>query len=298
VLEKPRRDVWILEVSSFQLETSSRFCPDVGVLLNILPNHLDRHGTMASYTRCKAKLFAACGAGATGLVPLEWLEPMQVQSGAQLRWQTFGTSAQATAWYRDGWIHLADGLKVDIRGTLYDHAVTGAAAAAALLALQAFGVDAGHAVDALRDMEPLPHRLQWAGQIGDIPCYNDSKATNLAALQAAVLRSPAPVRLIAGGLPKQKDFTSVQEVLAERVCSVYLIGKASEEMFAAWSDCVPCRRCGTLDQALQSAAKDAQKGECILLAPGCASFDQFCNYAERGEHFIQSIQCLAEKKQK
>jgi UDP-N-acetylmuramoylalanine--D-glutamate ligase len=134
--------------------------------------------------------------------------------------------------------------------------------------------------------------MELVAELRGVRWINDSKATTLTALGAAVRMCGGPVRLIAGGLLKEKDLTSVKEVLAQRAAGVYLIGKASEEMAAAWSDVVPCSACDTLAVAVQKAWREARSGETILLSPGCASFDQFKDFEDRGERFRQLVRLL------
>ncbi len=122
---------------------------------------------------------------------------------------------------------------------------------------------------------------------------NDSKATNLTAMAAALRMTGGGVRLIAGGLAKESDFEFVRPVLAEKARGVYLIGQAAVAMAAAWADTVACQVCGTLEAAVAQAWRDAAPGECVLLAPACASFDQFRNYEERGNCFMKYVENLS-----
>jgi UDP-N-acetylmuramoylalanine--D-glutamate ligase len=127
--------------------------------------------------------------------------------------------------------------------------------------------------------------MQKLGEIGGVAYINDSKATNLAAMAAAIRGVGKGVHLVAGGLPKESDYTFVKEILAEPVRRIYLMGQASRSMYQAWNGVCPCVECGTLDEAFQAAKAAAKAGETILLSPGCASFDQFRSFEERGERF-------------
>ncbi len=285
----------VLEVSSFQLEIVDQFGPQVGLLLNILPNHLDRHGDMETYMEIKARLFARMGQEQTAVVPEDLARRMCELSGARTHWVTFGAGRTAEYRYDAGRIvHSGDRI-ADLSGTLFANDILGVTAAGVVAGLRALNVAERFAVDAARRFKPLPHRMQKVAQIKGVTFVNDSKATNLAALEAAVRMAAGRVRLIAGGLAKETDFKRVKEILAERVACVYLIGKSAEGMFSAWSASVPCNLCGTLDKAVQAAWSDAKPDETILLAPGCASFDQFRNYEERGETFVGHIGDLAEE---
>lgn len=297
-LEHKDLDWVVLEVSTFQLETVDRFRPDVGILLNIHPNHLDRHGDMATYTRLKARLFARTRPGDICLVHEPVLAETRSLSGGKGRWSSFGVSAGSDYRYERGWVWRGGKALADFRGTHFGNEVLGLAAAAVVGGLEACGAGPDGAVRAARTFKPLPHRMEPLGEIRGVSYVNDSKATNLSALAAALRMTPGRVRLIAGGLVKEKDFSFVKEMLAQRVQGVYLIGQASEEMASAWSDVVPCFRCQTLDAAVRKAGSDALAGETVLLSPACASFDQFRNFEERGQRFAGLVKDLAEEEAK
>lgn len=298
VLEQPVLDWLVLEVSTFQLETVDEFRPDVGILLNIHPNHLDRHGDMATYTRLKARLFSRTTAKDTCLVHEDLLAGVRRLSGGGGAWRSFGTSEHADYRYENGRVFRGGRAAADFTDTCFANDVLGLAAAAVVGGLDACGVGPEGAVRAARAFKPLPHRMELVGEIRGVRFINDSKATNLSAVAAALRMSRGKVRLIAGGLVKEKDFSFVKELLAQRVQGVYLIGQASEAMASAWSDVVPCFRCQTLDVAVRKAGGDALAGETVLLSPACASFDQFRNFEERGQRFAGLVRDLAEEEAK
>jgi len=180
-------------------------------------------------------------------------------------------------------------VRVSLDGTAFDNPVTGPAAAVAVATARQCAIRADAIEGAIAGFIPLAHRMQPVGTVRGVRYINDSKATNLNALQAALEMTSAPVRLIAGGQLKEKDLSFVKEVLKSRVVSVYLIGEAAHSMAIAWSDCVPCRICEDLGKALVVSAQDASAGDVVLLSPGCASFDQFRSYADRGEQFMHSV---------
>jgi len=297
---RQRRDLdWlVLEVSSFQMETSSFFRPDVGILLNINPNHLDRHGDMQLYTKLKARMFSAMTQADVGLVPLKLLKSIKAFAGGEGTWKTFGAGPKSDYRYDDGQVWADHRALADFRGTYFGNDVLGLAAAAVVGGLQACGVDPACAVRSAHGFKALPHRMELVGQSGGVRYVNDSKATNLSAMAAALKMTPGKARLIAGGLVKEKDFSFVKEVLVEKASGVYLIGQASEEMSSAWSDVVSCRLCGTIDVALRKARDEACAGETVLLSPACASFDQFRNYEERGDVFRKLVKDLVEEDSK
>ena len=183
----------------------------------------------------------------------------------------------------------------DLAGTRFANEVLGLAAAAVVAGIEVCGVAADCAVRSARAFVPLPHRMELIREIGSVKYVNDSKATNLTAMAAALRMTPGKTRLIAGGLVKEKDFNFMKELLAQRVLGVYLIGKATEEMALAWSDVVSCFPCGDLETAVRKAGHDARAGETVLLSPACASFDQYRNFEERGQHFVRVVQNLAEE---
>ena len=182
-------------------------------------------------------------------------------------------------------------------GSYFDNPVLSRNALAAIHLLCAAGVDAKTIRRAFLKFEPLPHRMQTVAEIGGVRYVDDSKATSIAALMAGVrmvpkpglLRSARNVRLIAGGLPKGDDPKIALPILTERVKKVYLIGQSAEVFSKAWSGAVDCEVCGALDRAVESAMRDAARGETVLLSPGAASFDQFANFGERGEAFARLV---------
>lgn len=295
VLEHRDLDWLVLEVSSFQLETATEFRPDIGLLMNIHPNHLDRHGDMSTYTDMKARLFARTNPSDTCLVPEQWLEELRRRSSGAGRWRTFGPSE--TADYRsNGGQVLRDGAVIaDLRNTKFGSPGMQDTACAVVAMVDSAGIDVRHAVAAASLFQSLPHRVQEIAVIDGVHYINDSKSTNLAAIEHALRVVAGPVRLIAGGLAKETDFKRLKEVLEDRVRTVYLIGNSAEQMFSAWSRDVSCVICNTLDEALQHAGNDAHAGEVVLFSPGCASFDQFRNYEERGEYFTRRVRDLAGK---
>ena len=137
----------------------------------------------------------------------------------------------------------------------------------------------------LRGFVPLPHRAEPVGEFGGVRYVNDSKATNLSAMVASIRMQDRPVWLIAGGRPKETDFSGAVPVLRERVRGVFLIGEAAAAMAAAWRAAVPCEDCGTLERAVAAARRAARPGEAALLAPACTSYDQFRAYPDRGAAF-------------
>lgn len=284
----PAPDWVVAEVSSFQLETTDRFAPDVGILLNLNPNHLDRHGTMDVYTRMKARLFRRMKADTLAVIPEDAPEPVRAAVPAGCRRRTFGLGPAADCRYASGRIE-GGRVPVEIGRTAFDNEVMGVTAAACVAAVEGCGVDPRAVGEAARAFERLPHRMQTVAVINGVSFVNDSKATNLAAMSAGLRMAGTNVRLIAGGLLKERDLDSVKKILVKQVRSVYVIGKYSQEMASAWQGAVPCAICRDLKDAVCRAWKEAKAGETILLSPGCASFDQFRSFEDRGEQFVRIV---------
>jgi len=263
------------------------FRADLALVLNVFPNHLDRHGSMEAYRRTKARIFGSSSvAGDASLIPFESLDRFRQAVEGERNWVTFGTSPEADFYFQEGKVLHDKKPVMDLSGTVFDSPIIGSCTGAAIAAFCATsGVSSVAAETAARAFQPLPHRVQRLGEINGVAFVNDSKATNLAAMAAALETCGKGIHLIAGGLPKESDYTFVKEILAERVRSIYLIGQASRAMYLAWNGVCPCVECGTLEKAFSTAGNAAGAGEIVLLSPGCASFDQFRSFEERGDRF-------------
>jgi len=312
----PEGPDWLVaEVSSFQLETVQEFCPDIGVLLNVLPNHLDRHGDMETYRALKLRLFENMTDAGIAIVPLQLFQTLEpdcvgarrfaaqgrhlfqgleksekIVPGIGKSLRTFGVEEGADVRFVDG--HVGD---VDLSGTYFDNEVLGAAAAAGVAVGKACGLSVEALEQSARNFEPLPHRMQPVAEVGGVRFVDDSKATNLAAMCAALRMSRGRVHLIAGGRAKEKDFSFAKDLLAQRVFRLYLLGEASAEMQSAWKDDVECIPCRTLEKAVDAARDAAEPGDTVLLSPACTSFDQFGSFADRGDAFVREIGRLKNK---
>lgn len=282
----------VLEVSSFQLQRIVQFRPEIGVLLNIQPNHLDRHGHMEAYAAEKMKLFGRMQAGDTAIVPRPWADRVRsISPAAECR--TFGSDAQADYRYRQGRVETPSNGSVDLVGSCFHNEVMGPAAAAIVAVADCAGLAVDALTEVFRVFEPPPHRMQYLGEVCGVRFVDNSKATSLSALSASLCMSHAPVRLIAGGRPKESDFSLPLSALKSRAAGVYLIGEAAEAMASSWSSDVMCRFCDRLEDAVDKAFADAEPGDTLLLSPGCASFDQFENYRQRGLIFAKCFKKLA-----
>ncbi len=295
-LEKPDLAWAVTEVSSFQMEHTPTFSPDIAILLNLQADHFDRHADMAEYKALKLSLFSAMRPGTVALLPAGLSDDGKVPGGVErLR---FGADAGCDWAYAD---HAVIGMlhgrvcKVEMKDSWFDNEILGLAAAAGAAALRYAGLSDGQIENGLSGFQPLPHRVQRIGVSKQGVCFvDDSKATSLAATEAALRMVKKPVRLIAGGLLKEDDLESIKELLTQTTRKVYLIGHCAGQMYQAWSMSVPCEECGTLERAVNLAVCEAQPGETVLLSPGTASFDQFKSYRERGERFTTQVRAVAE----
>jgi UDP-N-acetylmuramoylalanine--D-glutamate ligase len=295
----------VCEVSSFQLQDAIAFAPEVAVLLNVAPDHLDRHGTLAAYTEAKLRIFAHQQAGDVAVLPVG-LDVGPIP-GAALR-VSFGEGAGADLSLSEGTLHwrgerlLAAG-EVGIPGR---HNLENAMAAAT--ACLARGLDREAVREGLRTFAGVAHRLEPVAEVDGVSYVNDSKATNVAstlvALEASAAgRSPgqpsarpnqpsiqASVHLILGGQGKGQDFSALRDAVRRSCRGVYLIGEDAPLIAAALAGVgVPVESCETLERAVETARERARAGETVLLSPACASFDQFADFQARGERFRELV---------
>jgi UDP-N-acetylmuramoylalanine--D-glutamate ligase len=280
----------VVEVSSFQLELADTFCPDLAVLLNFTPNHLDRHPNLDAYAAAKARLFRHMAGRGTAVMHRPSFPALQAHLPAGLSPVWFGDDEREGYGYTDGWVTRHGEPLVDLRGTWWGRSPLGVNAAAGVAVLDALGVAVPVMEEAARSFQPLPHRMELVAEHGGVAYVNDSKASTLAALAAAVASGPRKKHLIAGGILKERDVFFVKETLAKNCVVVYCIGQAAQKLVSAWHDVVPCVESGNLESAVRAASQRAQPGEMVLLSPGCSSFDQFASYAQRGEQFKSWVQ--------
>jgi UDP-N-acetylmuramoylalanine--D-glutamate ligase len=280
----------VCETSSFQLEDTLAFSPESALLLNLAPDHLDRHGTYDGYVAAKLRAFVNQGNDdiAIGSDELE-IEDL----GGCGRRVLFGTTLEAEVAARAGQLWWVDRplLGVDEVSLPGEHNLRNALAAAAACLTRGLDPDAVSA--GLKSFNGVVHRLELIGTIGGVAYVNDSKATNVASTIVALRSFTGGVHLIAGGRGKQQDFAPLAPLVAERCKAVYLIGEAADEIADALAHAdvaVPLRRCGDLDRALASARSEVSSGDTVLLSPACASYDQYTDFEARGEHFRELLQ--------
>ena len=294
--------VIVLEVSSFQLETIQTFRPKVAVVLNVTPDHLDRHRTFEVYADAKARIFE--NQQGNDFAVLNADDPTCVAMAARTRAQVFWFSRQKEvqqgAWVRDGKILFRDASsesktpqkeilqvsEIPLKGAHNLENVLAAVCAGALM-----GCAAEKIRQAVREFKAVEHRLEFVAAIGGVDYYNDSKATNVDATIKALESFPANIHLILGGKDKGSDYTVLNDLLRQRVKRVYTIGAAAAKIESQIKAEVV--HAETLENAIRKAHAVAQPGDVVLLAPACASFDQFKNYEHRGQVFKEMVRSLA-----
>lgn len=292
---------WILEVSSFQLETMQNLGPDAATVLNLSEDHLDRYDGMREYAAAKARIFldAAVGQGDhAGMQILNRDDSMvrEMALGGR-RTITFGLDLPVSdsdfgLLHEDGNSWLVQGAtRLMKTSDLGVHGLHNAANALAALALcRAVALPFEPLLQALREFRGLPHRMENVGTYGGITFYDDSKGTNVGATAAALDGMTQSVVLIAGGVGKEQDFAPLARPIAERARAVVLIGRDAGKIASAINHCgVPLHHASTMEEAVQKSFLLAQEGDAVLMSPACASFDMFKNYAHRAEAFIAAV---------
>jgi UDP-N-acetylmuramoylalanine--D-glutamate ligase len=284
----------VLELSSFQLETSETFRPRIAAALNVTPDHLDRHYTLANYAGMKARLFA--NQRETDWSVLNADDPIcrdYIHRGAgKPAWFSSTQTVSPGAWlYRDQIIldgePLMPAAEIPLRG-LHNIENTMAAAAMARLA----GASHSQIRAAVMTFPGVEHRLEFVRDLHGVTWYNDSKATNVDATLKAIHAFPGGLWIILGGKDKNSDYTVLAPPLKEKAHAALLIGAAAGKIEEQLRGSVPLMFCGTLDAAITLAHSKAGRGDVVLLAPACASFDQFENFEHRGREFKRLVQEL------
>ena len=293
--------VVVLEVSSFQLETIQTFRPRVAVVLNVTPDHLDRHRTFETYVDAKGRIFE--NQQADDFAVLNADDPVCVglagRTRAQVFWFSRKKEVQQGASLRDGRILFRDSSgqqeimvasEIPLKGAHNLENTLAAICAGALMKCAPERIRA-----AVRNFKAVEHRLEYVATIRGVEYYNDSKATNVDATIKALESFPANIHLILGGKDKGSDYTVLNDLLRQRVKRVYTIGAAADKIESQVREAAEIVHAESLDSAVQRASASAQPGDIVLLAPACASFDQFRNYEHRGKVFKELVQRLSGK---
>ena len=291
-----RTDQWnVLELSSFQLETIDTFHAHIAACLNITQNHLDRHHTLENYAAAKRRLFETQCEG-----------DFAILNASDSATAAFATHTPATTvWFSSsrpvpggGWLEgnrvrldgetLLDVRELQLRGRHnYENVM-----AAALMA-RAAGASLAAIAAAAKTFAPVEHRLELVRELSGVAYYNDSKATSVDATLKAIDAFPGGLWIILGGKDKNSDFTVLREPLRSKAHAALLVGAAAPKLAQQLDGAVPLFRCGTIDEALREAHRAAAPGDTVLLAPACASFDQFDSFEHRGRVFKKLVAELA-----
>ena len=286
-------EIWVLELSSFQLETTATLNADAATVLNISEDHLDRYAGIDAYAAAKARIFIGSGvqvlnrddARSMGMA-LPGHEVVTFGLDVSSHEQDFGVERN-----RDGiWLMQGDHqlLKVSDLNIAGMHNVANALAALALC--RAIGLPMPTLIEALRSFRGLPHRVERIAEVDGVVYYDDSKGTNVGATVAALEGLGRKVALIAGGDGKGQDFAPLKPAVMRHARAVVLIGRDAPLIAATLEGCgVPLRHAANMGEAVRQAAQLAQSGDAVLLSPACASFDMFRNYAHRAEMFVEAV---------
>ena len=287
----------VLEVSSFQLESTEQFHPTIAVILNITPDHLDRHGSFENYALAKERIFSEqdehdyCVLNADNVRAAASAS----RSRAKVYWFSLEHSVERGAWVEGGFImyrsapdaapeHVMPLTSIPLKG---EHNVENVLAA--VCAARLAGASAESIRSAVEQFKAVEHRLEYVATLNGVEIYNDSKATNVDATAKAIAAFPGNIHLILGGKDKNSDYTELSELLRSRVKAVYTIGSAAAKIESQLRGVVTIHSCETLDKAVSAIAAAAHPGDVVLLAPACSSFDQFESYEHRGRVFKELV---------
>jgi UDP-N-acetylmuramoylalanine--D-glutamate ligase len=294
-----RPDQWnVLELSSFQLETIETFHAPVAACLNLTQNHLDRHHSFENYVNAKARLFETQRAG--DLAVLNADDPVTAtfanRTQAKIVWFS-GTHHVSGAWLDGEVIRMDTGELLNVQELRLRGRHNFENVMAAALMAQRAGAGLSQIAKAAASFAPVEHRLEFVRDIDGVAYYNDSKATSVDATLKAIEAFPGGLWIILGGKDKDSDFTVLREPLRAKARAALLIGAAAPKIARQLGDdTIPVLQCGTLAAAIDKASRSAVPGHTVLLAPACASFDQFENYEHRGRVFKDLVNALAEGK--
>ncbi|AHF01792.1 UDP-N-acetylmuramoylalanine ligase [Thiomicrospira aerophila AL3] len=300
LLEEQNYDVFVLELSSFQLDTTYSLHTCASTVLNICEDHLDRYDGMDAYIQSKNTIYQDTE---LAVMPLDEPTPFWVPNITPKQYFGLQPPRSARDWGievdLDGLSYLAQGEKrlmpVSELKLQAPHQLLNALASLALV--QEFDIDDTIVQQVLRNFAGLPHRTEWVAQFNQITWINDSKGTNVGATLTAVKSmgsaiQPAKLVLLAGGDAKGADMAPLAQPLAEFARAAIVYGRDAAQLYQAWSAHLPCHHVQTLDEAVNLAASLAQAGDTVLLSPACASLDQFDNYQHRGRHFATCVTAL------
>jgi UDP-N-acetylmuramoylalanine--D-glutamate ligase len=298
LIDQSTDETWsVLEVSSFQLESTERFHPKIAVILNITPDHLDRHGSFENYALAKERIFAAQHEDDAVVLNADNARAAQAaaRSVAKVYFFSLEHSVLQGAWVEEGFVVYRPGKDQPIEkimplsGIPLKGAHNVENVLAAVCAARLAGASAEQIRAAVESFQAVEHRLEYVATINGVEFYNDSKATNVDATLKAVASFSKGIHLILGGKDKNSDYSQLAQLLRERARAIYTIGSAAAKIESQLRGVVPILACETLENAVSAAGSAARPGEVVLLAPACSSFDQFENYEQRGKVFKELV---------
>ena len=291
-----KTELYVLELSSYQLESTVSLDLQAAVVLNVTPDHMDRYATIEDYAAAKARIFARCDTAVINLddpLVVAMPRPGQHTLGFSLRASVGAEFAVVTGRDSKWWLARRAQLLMPVS----DMKITGlhnAANALAALALgEALGLPLASMLEELRAFPGLPHRSQWVADLNGVTWVNDSKGTNVGATLAAVAGMSGPLVMIAGGDGKNQDFAPLADAFRGKVRHTVLIGRDAPAIEVALEGVCTLERATTLEEAVRAAARAAKPGDTVLLSPACASLDMFRDYTHRGAVFTQAVKELA-----
>ena len=289
----------VLEISSFQLETIETFHPKIAAILNITPDHLDRHRTFENYVAAKARIFENQTDSDQALLNADDPACVALAKGikSQVCWFSRKKEVATGAFVRGGDVLWKSSAGETSVLALADIPLKGSHNVENVLAAVSVGMLAGCAPERIREavgqFKAVEHRLEFVSRINGVDYYNDSKATNVDATMKALESFPANIHIILGGKDKGSDYSALNDLLRQRAKRVYTIGAAAKKIEEQIAGAAPIEHCETLAKAVKFASARAIEGDVVVLAPACASFDQFENYEHRGRAFKEAVFELA-----
>lgn len=298
LIDQSADETWsVLEVSSFQLESTKLFHPQIAVILNITPDHLDRHGTFENYAMAKERIFGAQTKADALVLNADNARAAAsaARTAARVYWFSLEEPVVQGAWVQDGQIFFRSApdavaepiielKRIPLKGAHNVENVLAAVCAARLA-----GAAAATIARAIEGFRAVEHRLEFVAVDNGVEYYNDSKATNVDAAAKAIAAFPGCIHLILGGKDKNSNYADLSDLLRRRVKAVYTIGSAAQKIESQIRGMVPIVSCETLDKAIAAARGAAHPGDVVLLSPACSSFDQFENYEHRGRVFKELV---------
>ncbi|MCB5253303.1 MAG: UDP-N-acetylmuramoyl-L-alanine--D-glutamate ligase [Candidatus Cloacimonadaceae bacterium] len=296
-IHKPGIEYIVLEISSFQLDLIESFAPDVAILLNLTPDHLNRYPDFDAYCDSKMGIFRYQSSADYAVLYHDSIQIKKRDQDLKAQKLYFSSTARDTSAYlNDKFIHIGDQTF-----SMYNLKLKGhhnkLNCMAALLSIQALGLDMDRSMKAAASFKALPHRLEYVDSINGVAFYNDSKATNCDSTKNALESFERPIRVILGGSDKGEDFSLLTDSLQKHAVKAYVTGDTGDLMRQAWLGKMPLEFADDLESCVRQALADAAIGDNVVLSPACASFDRFRNFEDRGETFKTIVRKIKREKE-